>query len=150
MSISYVILEGEAIHIEQVYALINELAVFEKAPNSVINTVSQLKNDFSKQLFKFKVVVSESNVIGFALYYFRYSTWKGKCLYLEDFYIQPSFRNMGIGGKLFDEVLYFAKSEGCHLLTWQVLDWNKNAIRFYKEKGAIIDESWFNGLIKVV
>jgi GNAT superfamily N-acetyltransferase len=150
MSISYPILEGEATHLEQVYALINELAVFEKEPTAVTNTVEQLKIDFSNQLFKFKVVERENSVIGFALYYFRYSTWKGKCIYLEDFYIQPAFRSLGIGGMLFDAVLQFAKHEGCQLLTWQVLDWNKEAIRFYRDKGAKIDETWFNGSIKIV
>lgn len=150
MSISYVILEGETIHLEQVYALIKELAVFEKEPNAVTNSVSQLKKDFSNQLFKFKVVEVENKIIGFALYYYRYSTWKGKCLYLEDFYIQPAFRSLGIGSKLFDDILIFAKNEDCQIVTWQVLDWNKDAIKFYVNKGAIIDETWFNGLIKIV
>ena len=149
MSPSYQIMHGEIHHLGQVMNLINELALFEKEPASVINTTSQLEKDFKTKLFNFFVVELENTVIGFALCYYRYSTWKGKCLFLEDFYIQEKYRSQGIGAQLFDAVINNGKQEKCTLLNWQVLDWNKRAIDFYKLKGADISEIWYNGTLKL-
>ena len=129
-----------------ILGLIRELAVFEKAPAEVIMTAKQLSIDlFEDFVCQALVVEKDSEIIGFALYYTSYSTWKGRCLYLEDFYIQPAFRGKGFGSMLFDEVVSIAKSKGVKRMDWQVLDWNVEAIRFYTKKGALLDPEWVNG-----
>lgn len=145
----YKIRKAEMGDAEPIMNLVHELAIFEKAPNEVINSAEQMKKDGfgSHPLFWSLVVEMNSEVIGFALFYFRYSTWKGKVLYLEDFYVQEKYRGLGIGAALFDEVLTTAKMEACHRVSWQVLDWNESAIRFYEKYKANFDKEWWNGSI---
>jgi GNAT superfamily N-acetyltransferase len=129
-----------------ILGLIKELALFEKAPEQVVNTAKQLKIDlFDDKICNAIVLEKDHSVIGFALYYTNYSTWKGRSLYLEDFYIQPQFRKFGYGSLLFDEVVKIAKERKVRRMDWQVLDWNENAIKFYQKKGAILDTEWING-----
>ena len=133
---------------KEIMMLIKELALFEKAPNEVINTAEQLQIDlFEDQICDAFVAEVEGKVVGFALYYTSYSTWKGRCLYLEDFYVLPEYRKLGIGSKLFDLVVDIAKNRNVKRMEWQVLDWNENAINFYKKKNAILDDEWLNGRI---
>ena len=136
---------------DQIMQLVHELALYEKAPNEVINTSAQMKIDGfgSNPLFKSIVVEMESEIIGFALYYYRYSTWKGKVLYLEDFYIKENRRNFGIGKQLFDSVIESAKNENCKRISWQVLEWNEPAIKFYEKVSAKFDKEWWNGYLEV-
>lgn len=129
-----------------IFALIKELAIYEKAPESVINTPEQLKND----LFDSKVCeafVAEENgvVIGFSLYYTSYSTWRGKCIYLEDLYVKPEYRGKQVGYKLFELVREEAIKRGYKRMDWQVLDWNQPAIDFYLKLNAELDPEWLNG-----
>jgi GNAT superfamily N-acetyltransferase len=84
-------------------------------------------------------------IIGMAIYYPTFSTWRGKMLYLEDFYVQPKYRSKGIGQSLFDSILHRARITNCKLMKWQVLDWNKKAIKFYKRNNAEIETEWLNG-----
>lgn len=131
-----------------IMGLIQALAEYEKAPDAVVNTAK----DLGKHLFEEKIcdaIVAEENgtVVGFALYYTNYSTWKGKCLYLEDFFVLPEFRGSGIGSKLFDEVVKIAKERGVKRMDWQVLDWNEPALNFYRKKDAVLDGEWINGRI---
>jgi len=129
-----------------IFHLIEELALFEKAPEQVVNTISQLKIDlFDDQVCDALVIEKEDVIVGFALYYTGYSTWKGRSLYLEDFYIQPEYRKFGYGSMLFDEVVSIAKERKVKRMDWQVLDWNENAIKFYDKKGATLDNEWING-----
>ncbi len=129
-----------------IHGLICELAEYEKAPNDVINTPEAIREHlFNEKICEALVVEVENDIIGFALYYTSYSTWKGKCLYLEDFYVKPEFRGEGFGSKLFDQVVEIAKSREVKRMDWQVLDWNTPAIEFYKRKNAILDEEWING-----
>jgi GNAT superfamily N-acetyltransferase len=86
-------------------------------------------------------------IAGFALYYIRYSTWKGQTMYLEDILVTESLRGKGIGQKLFDRLLTEAKDLGFKRMTWQVLDWNEPAINFYKRQGARLDPEWLNATI---
>ena len=132
---------------DAIHGLISELALYEKAPDEVTNTVEQLKTDlFVDSVCEALVVENDSSeIVGFALYYPSYSTWKGRCLYLEDFYIQPEFRRRGIGSRLFSEVVETAKRWGVKRMDWQVLDWNKPAIEFYKKHQAVLDPEWLNG-----
>jgi GNAT superfamily N-acetyltransferase len=131
--------------------LIKELAVYEKASDEVVVTISQMENwGFgSDKIFDFFVLLKNDEIIGLALYYYKYSTWKGKCVFLEDIIITESERKNGYGKLLFDEVVKVAKIEGVERMEWQVLNWNTPAIQFYKKYNAVLDDEWINGkLIK--
>lgn len=129
-----------------IHNLICELAEYEKAPNDVINSPEAIREHlFTEKICEALVVEINHQIIGFALYYTSYSTWKGKCLYLEDFYLKPEFRGSGFGSKLFDRVVEIARERKVKRMDWQVLDWNTPAIDFYKRKNAILDEEWING-----
>lgn len=131
-----------------VYALIKELALYEKAPLEVSNTIDELKQHLFEDSICHAIVATENNqIIGFALYYISYSTWKGKCLYLEDFYVKEEFRKQGIGAQLFNETINIAKSINAKRMDWQVLNWNDIAINFYKKQGTRLDSGWINGRI---
>lgn len=126
--------------------LIHALALYEKAPDAVVNTAEELGvHLFDEGICDAIVACEQERIVGFALYFTNYSTWKGKCLYLEDFYVLPEFRQTGVGSQLFDEVVQIAKSRGVKRMDWQVLDWNTPAINFYKKKEAILDPEWING-----
>jgi len=126
--------------------LIHALAVYEKAPEAVVNTAEDLgKHLFDEGICEAIVACENEQIVGFALYFTNYSTWKGKCLYLEDFFVLPEYRQTGIGSKLFDEVVEIAKSRSVKRMDWQVLDWNTPALNFYKKKDAILDPEWVNG-----
>ena len=127
--------KGQQKDLAQVLDLIKELAIYEKALEEVENSVAQMEMDgFGKSaIFDFYVAVNEDLVVGTAIYYTRYSTWKGKRLYLEDLVVKESLRRQGVGKILFDEVLKTAKATQCTGMLWQVLDWNEMAINFYKK-----------------
>jgi GNAT superfamily N-acetyltransferase len=94
-------------------------------------------------------LLKNDEIIGLALYYYKYSTWKGKCIFLEDIIITESERKNGYGKLLFNEVVKVAKIEGVERMEWQVLNWNTPAIQFYKKYNAVLDDEWINGkLIK--
>lgn len=126
--------------------LIKELALYENAPEQVFNTVEQLEEDGfgTNSTFECLVAEIENNVVGFALFFTTYSTWKGNCLYLEDICVKENLRRKGIGKKLFDAVLQIAKERKMKRLSWQVLDWNESAISFYKKYQTEFDNSWIN------
>ncbi|MCR9170950.1 MAG: GNAT family N-acetyltransferase [bacterium] len=126
--------------------LIQGLADFENEPDEVVNTAEKLGADlFDKKVCEALVATESDRIIGFALYYMAYSTWKGPVLYLEDLYVLPDYRGTGAGSKLFDAVVNIAKERNCARMDWQVLDWNTDAIAFYERKGATIDKEWYNG-----
>ena len=126
--------------------LVRELAKFEQAPLEVINTVSQMEIDGfgEKPIYGFFVAEQDQRIIGISLYYWRYSTWKGKRLYLEDIIVTEQDRGKGAGKLLFDRTMQFALEENCTGMMWQVLEWNKPAIEFYKKYGAKLDDEWTN------
>lgn len=126
--------------------LIKELARYERAPDEVINTVEQMERDGfgPKPIFGFFVAESGGVIIGISLYYWRYSTWKGKRLYLEDIIVTEAERGKGAGKILFDRTMQHALDEGCSGMMWQVLEWNEPAINFYKKYGAKLDDEWTN------
>lgn len=129
-----------------IHRLIYELAEFEKAPQEMINTEAQLMKDgFGEQaLYGAFVAESGCKIVGMSLFYWRYSTWKGKVLYLEDLIVTEPFRGKGIGTLLFKATLEHAKQASCKRLTLQVLDWNEKAIHFYRQMGATLDGEWIN------
>ena len=129
----------------QVLELIKELAVFEKEPVSVVEvTVSELEEAGFGENPQFICFVAEANqeIKGLALVYFRFSTWKGRTLHLEDLIVRESERGKGIGMLLYKEVLKFAKKEKVKRVNWVVLDWNENAIQFYEKTGAEVLDDW--------
>lgn len=128
-----------------VWNLIYELAVYEKAPEEVITTPeTMLKDGFGENpLFQCIVAEDESEqIVGTAVFYFAYSTWKGKIIYLDDLVVTESRRRGGVGQLLIDKLLEIAKSENVRQVRWHVLDWNEPAIRFYNKIGADLDSEW--------
>ena len=141
--------EAKPKDISAVLQLIRELANFEREPKAVVNTESELHQHIFKDKICNAIVADDNNeIIGFALYYNSYSTWKGKCLYLEDLYVQEARRKHGIGALLFEKIISIAKYQKVRRLEWLVLDWNQPAIQFYKKYGANLDNSWLNGKIE--
>ena len=126
-----------------VLRLINELALFEKEPEAVAITVDELSRDYDNGLFNCLIATLNETVVGMALYYNRYSTWKGKTIHLEDLIVTKSARGKGIGKALLDSLIAIAKNEGVRRLEWCVLDWNTNAIAFYEKTGATILKDWY-------
>jgi len=126
--------------------LIEELALFEKAPNEVVATADTLLTcGFGEHpLFVAWVAEYNNEIVGLALCYIRYSTWKGPVLYLEDLIVTESHRGQGIGKSLFETCIEYAKSQKYRKMVWQVLDWNTPAIEFYKGYGADLDPEWLN------
>jgi GNAT superfamily N-acetyltransferase len=131
----------------RILELINELAVYERAPEEVTVTLSEFEDaGFGpKPVWKAFVAEVDAIIVGFALYYVRYSTWKGCRLYLEDFIVTDSHRGKGIGKQLFDTVVLEAHEKGFNGMTWQVLDWNEPALNFYKKYEAGVEAGWLNG-----
>jgi len=128
-----------------VLGLIRELAIFEKASDAVIVTVSDLKKDGFRKTSLFKVFIAELNkeIVGMALIYSGYSTWKGKLIYLDDLIVRDKHRNKGIGKMLLDKIIQYAAMKNARVLKWQVLRWNENAIRFYKRYDNVaFDDEW--------
>ena len=130
--------------IPAIYSLVEALAIYEKEPEAVTATVEDYLIDFEAGIFQAHVATKEDKVIGMALYYMTYSTWKGRMLYLEDFVVFESYRRKGIGQLLFDAVLQEGKDRNCRLVKWQVLDWNDPAVRFYEKNKATIEKEWWN------
>ncbi len=126
--------------------LINELAVYEKAPDEVTVTLPEFEDaGFGGQpIWKAFVAVVDDMIQGFGLYYIRYSTWKGCRLYLEDLLVTEEMRGKGIGKLLFDRLIKEARSKGYNGMTWQVLDWNEPAINFYNRYNSFIESGWLN------
>lgn len=133
--------------IPYIFALVHELAVFEKEPDALTANIQDYEEAFSDGLLQGIVATADGKVIGIAVYYLTFSTWKGKCLYLEDFYVQPEFRRDKIGQQLFDAFIAEAKSQGANMTKWQVLDWNETGLNFYHKNNAIIEKNWWNGKI---
>jgi GNAT superfamily N-acetyltransferase len=131
--------------------LIKELALYEKAPEQVTVTLEHFKKSgFGEQPVWWAFVAEENGVVqGFALYYIRYSTWKGQRMYLEDILVTDAMRGKGIGKLLLDRLIEEAKEKGYSGIVWQVLEWNEPAINFYKKYNASFDPEWINCSISV-
>lgn len=138
--------KGKASDLPQVLELIKELALYEKAPSEVTVTLTELIEDSfgDKPVFYFFVAEQGSEILGTAIYYIKYSTWKGRCVYLEDIIVKESQRGKNIGTNLFNAVLLESKNLGAKRMEWQVLDWNTPALHFYEKFNALVDPSWVN------
>lgn len=147
MSTSPTLRRGQESDLPRVLALIQELAVYEREPDAVTNTLEMMRQDGfgPTPIFGFFVLESGDDLIGLALFYTAYSTWKGRMLYLEDLVVTEAARRGGYGRLLFDAVVAEAQRTGAQRMKWQVLDWNEPAIAFYKKLGATIESEWLNG-----
>ncbi len=127
-----------------VLSLIQELADFENESNAVVVTVADLVRDGFSSTSLFQVFVAEvdAQIVGIALYYYRYSTWKGKTIHLEDLVVKENWRGSGVGFALYSEVIKQGKKDKVRRIEWNVLDWNTPAVNFYKNSGAKILEDW--------
>jgi GNAT superfamily N-acetyltransferase len=136
--------KGEINDMPVVLKLIQELAVFEKEPDAVVVTVADLERDGFGEKPLFQTFVAELNgeIIGMALYYYRYSTWKGKTIHLEDLIVKEAHRGTGAGLALYTEIMKQGKKDGVRRIEWNVLDWNEPAIRFYEKSGAKVLDDW--------
>jgi ribosomal protein S18 acetylase RimI-like enzyme len=145
---SFIIRKGDVNDVPGIFRLIKELAEFERAPEAVINTEKLLVQEGFGPHSIYKVIVAEdaetNDIIGMALYYTAYSTWKGRIFYLDDLVVTESCRQFGIGRKLLNEVLKDAQHANVALIKWQVLNWNTPAIDFYKGVGVQFDNEWID------
>jgi GNAT superfamily N-acetyltransferase len=148
-----IIRKGVPADMPSVLELIKELAIFEKEPDAVVITVDDLIRDGFAENPLFHTFVAEvdqdpsdsqqaKQIIGIALYYYRYSTWKGKTIHLEDLIVKEEKRGTGAGFALYSEIIAQAKRDNVRRIEWNVLDWNTPAIEFYKKSGAKILDDW--------
>jgi len=133
--------------LEAVHRLVGALAVYEKAADEFLATMEVYQNNWKNKVFDIIIAEKEEKVIGMALYYLTFSTWKGRMMYLEDFVVDEDYRQQGIGQLLFDAFIAESKAQDCKLVKWQVLDWNSPAVNFYEKNGATIEKEWWNGKI---
>lgn len=144
---TFLIRKGTESDVPSVLGLIKELALYEKAPQEVTVTLEELVSDGfgANAIYGLFVAEKESAIVGIALYYEKYSTWKGRSLFLEDIIVTENERGNGIGHALFQSVIGVAKERNSARMEWQVLDWNEPAINFYKKYNANLDAEWLNG-----
>lgn len=136
--------KGRKEDMSAVLSLIQELAVFEKEPDAVVVTVDDLERDGFQENPLFYTFVAEvgEEIVGIALYYYRYSTWKGKTIHLEDLIVKERMRGSGLGFALYSEIIAQGKKDGVRRIEWNVLDWNTPAIDFYNKSGAKVLDDW--------
>lgn len=142
---NFTVREADRADMPAVLELIKDLADFEKEPEAVITTVEILEAEgFGEQpLFHCFVAEREGKIEGMALFYYRFSTWKGRTLHLEDLIVKEASRGTGMGGALFRKVIEFAREKQVKRTEWVVLDWNQHAIDFYERCGADILKDWY-------
>lgn len=138
--------KGDKADIPHVYELVLELAEYENGLDQVHTTPEEMEKDgFGPEaVFGFFVAENEEGIIGTSLYYYRYSTWKGKLLYIEDLVVKEKYRRNGVGTRLMEATIEEAKRKLCHGVQWQVLEWNEPAINFYKKYNPTMDGEWIN------
>lgn len=141
-----IVRKGEKEDLEYALGLVKELAVYESALDEVKNTVEEMEKDGFGMVPVFGFFVAENNdgIVGMSLYYIRYSTWKGKILYIEDLIVSERFRGSGAGRMLMEASIQEAKNQNCNGVQWQVLDWNEPAIKFYEKYNPVQDPEWIN------
>jgi len=130
--------------ISAVRDLVYELAVYENEPHALKADLDHYQEQFKNGLFNCTVAELDGHIVGMTIYYLRFSTWRGKMMHLEDFYIQEAQRRKGIGKLLFEAFLEDSKAQDCKMVIWQVLEWNDLAVGFYDKYNAIYDKEWWN------
>ncbi|MBF7091218.1 GNAT family N-acetyltransferase [Flavobacterium sp. ALJ2] len=136
--------KGNPDDMKAVLGLIQELALFENEPDAVLVTESDLVRDGFGENPLFHVFVAEvdAEIVGIALYYYRFSTWKGKTIHLEDLIVKDKMRGSGLGKALYSKIMEQAKKDKVRRVEWNVLDWNTPAVKFYEKSGAKVFEEW--------
>ncbi|WP_264525463.1 GNAT family N-acetyltransferase [Flavobacterium sp. N502536] len=141
--------KGNPEDMKSVLGLIQELAIFEKEPDAVVITEADLIRDGFGEKPLFHVFIAEidsdeheKEIVGIALYYYRFSTWKGKTIHLEDLIVKEKMRGTGLGSALYAEIMKQGKRDNVRRIDWNVLDWNTPAVKFYENSGAKILEGW--------
>ena len=137
--------KAETKDIPSILGLIKELAVFERQPNAVILSEGELEQAlFGENPWVYVYVAEmENKVVGMALYYYGFSTWKGRSLHLEDLIVHENYRKLGIGRALMNQVIQIAKIEKVERMSWEVLDWNDPAVKFYESLGTEFYKDWW-------
>ena len=137
--------KAETKDIPSILGLIKELAVFERQPNAVILSEGELEQAlFGENPWVYVYVAEmENKVVGMALYYYGFSTWKGRSLHLEDLIVHENYRKLGIGRALMNQVIQVAKTEKVERMSWEVLDWNDPAVKFYESLGTEFYKDWW-------
>ena len=142
-----IVRKAEPKDVNAIMGLVHELALFEKASEEVVNNEAKMLEDGFGEHAAFQAFVAEDDtlqtVVGICLYYTAYSTWKGKYYFLDDIVVTEKYRQFGIGRQLMNAFLKAAKDNQISHIRWQVLDWNENAIAFYKSLGAHFDKEWY-------
>lgn len=131
--------------VPDLHRLVAELADYVGESHMFTATIEQYQTDFKDDFYRAIVAEDDGKVVGMALYYFVYSTWKGRMIYLEDFVLSPAYRRQGTGQKLWDALIETGKARGCQLLKWQVVDTNTEAMKFYEAQQGIMESNWING-----
>ena len=144
---SFEIVQAQIEDLSDIFALVQDLADYEKEPEAVTTDLEEYKRCFTEGIFEAILAKKDGLTIGMALYYTTFSTWKGHMIYLEDFIVKEPFRKHGVGALIFDQFVKISKEKGAKLIKWQVLDWNTPAVKFYEKKGASIEKNWWNGKI---
>lgn len=144
-----IIRKGTVADLPATLDLILELAIYEREPDAVKATVQSMKVDGfgPDKVFDLWVCEWQGEVVGIALTYVRYSTWNGRCMYLEDLVVRESLRGKGFGALLFEQVMRETIRLGYAQMQWQVLDWNEPALKFYEKYKATMDGTWYNGIL---
>ena len=144
-TMEYLIRKAKKEDVPAILQLINELAVFEKEPDAVEVTEKDLEHYGFGENPLFTCFIAEINgkVEGMALIYYRFSTWKGRTIHLEDLIVREKMRGTGLGSALYKKVIEFAKEQGAKRTEWVVLDWNTPAIDFYERSGAKVFKDWY-------
>jgi len=147
----YIIRKATKADCPQMLELIHELAVFEKAPEEVTVTLKHFEESGFGQnpVWWGFVAEAEDKIVAIAIYYIRYSTWKGQTMYLEDLVVTERYRRFGIGQQLLDALKQEAKDRNLPFVQWQVLEWNEPAIKFYQKNNAELDAEWVNCKVKI-
>lgn len=139
-----IIRSADANDAKSILTLVQELARYEKAEDQVTATLEDYETSLKKGTFFCKVAEIDQEIVGIALYYETFSTWRGLMYYLEDFVVTKNYRGLGIGKMLMESFIHEAKSANAKLVKWQVIDWNEPAIKFYEKMGATIEKEWWN------
>lgn len=137
-----IIRPGKLEDMPTVMSLIKELAEYEQAPHEVEVDVAELESDFRNEYFNFIAAEVKGKIVGVCLFFIKYSTWKGKCIYLDDIIVNESYRGNGIGTQLFQSLINLAKEMKVRKLEWMVLNWNDSAIGFYEKFPTVFDSEW--------
>jgi GNAT superfamily N-acetyltransferase len=141
-----IIRKGKKEDLNQVFELVLELAAFESSVDEVKTSIRDMEGDCfgPDPVFNFLVAENNEGIIGLSIFYYRYSTWKGRLLYLEDLIVTEKYRRRGVGTRLMEATIKEAKINNCNGVQWQVLEWNEPALAFYEKYHPVLDGEWIN------